>query len=94
MLPLPESQLPIHSLQVIYGDVRAENILIGKDNKSVWIVDFEFSEILTEATDLNTQSRIFKRTKVLRIYYQKLNVSPRQIITGGKGYGYVFKGRV
>jgi len=24
--------------------VRAENILIGKDNKSIWIVDFEFSE--------------------------------------------------
>jgi RIO-like serine/threonine protein kinase len=35
----------IHSFNVIHGDVRAENILVGRDDK-VWIVDFEFSEIV------------------------------------------------
>jgi RIO-like serine/threonine protein kinase len=35
----------IHSFNVIHGDVRAENVLVGKDDK-VWIVDFEFSEIV------------------------------------------------
>ena len=39
----------IHSLGVIHGDIRAENILVGKDD-SVWIVDFEFSRILSEET--------------------------------------------
>jgi serine/threonine protein kinase len=42
----------IHSLDVIHGDVRAENVLVGKDGKSVWLVDFEFSEILSgESTE-------------------------------------------
>ena len=36
----------IHSLSVIHGDVRAENILVGKDAKSVWLIDFEDAEIL------------------------------------------------
>jgi len=36
----------IHSLNVLHCDIRAENILVGMDDK-VWIVDFEFSEIVT-----------------------------------------------
>ena len=35
----------IHSLNVVHGDVRPENILVAEDN-SVWIVDFEFAQIL------------------------------------------------
>jgi RIO-like serine/threonine protein kinase len=34
----------IHVLGVIHGDVRAANILVGKD-ESVWIIDFEFASI-------------------------------------------------
>jgi RIO-like serine/threonine protein kinase len=30
----------IHSLGVMHGDIRKQNILVG-DNDSVWIIDFE-----------------------------------------------------
>jgi serine/threonine protein kinase len=36
----------IHSLDVVHGDVRPENILVSDDGNAVWIVDFEFSEIV------------------------------------------------
>ena len=36
----------IHSLDVVHGDIRAENILIADDGCKVWIVDFEFAEII------------------------------------------------
>jgi RIO-like serine/threonine protein kinase len=35
----------IHALGVVHGDVRADNILVGKD-ESVWIIDFEFAAIV------------------------------------------------
>jgi RIO-like serine/threonine protein kinase len=35
----------IHGLGVVHGDVRADNILVSEDGK-VWIVDFEFAEIV------------------------------------------------
>ena len=35
----------IHALGVIHGDVRSENIIISQEGK-VWIIDFEFAEIL------------------------------------------------
>jgi RIO-like serine/threonine protein kinase len=36
----------IHGSGVVHGDVRADNILVSEDGK-VWIVDFEFAEIVT-----------------------------------------------
>jgi RIO-like serine/threonine protein kinase len=36
----------IHGLGVVHGDVRADNIVVREDGK-VWIVDFEFAEIVT-----------------------------------------------
>lgn len=36
----------IHSLNVIHGDVHAENILVTEDGQTVWIVDFEFADII------------------------------------------------
>jgi RIO-like serine/threonine protein kinase len=38
----------IHALGVLHGDARRENILVGKDGKEVWIIDFEFSLIVKE----------------------------------------------
>lgn len=43
----------IHSLGVYHGDVRAENILVAKDGKTTWVIDFEFAEIVTTANDLD-----------------------------------------
>jgi tRNA A-37 threonylcarbamoyl transferase component Bud32 len=54
----------IHSLDVIHGDVRAENILIHKDGKTVWIVDFEFSESISE--DIDMDSKIGEENQVVR----------------------------
>jgi RIO-like serine/threonine protein kinase len=34
----------IHGLNVLHGDIRPENILVGTDG-AVWIIDFEFSYI-------------------------------------------------
>lgn len=50
---------------MIHGDVRAENILIGKDGKSVWIVDFEFSEILTGDTNTGSESKICRENRAV-----------------------------
>ena len=38
----------IHALGVLHCDTRRENILIGKEGKRVWIIDFEFSAIVRE----------------------------------------------
>ena len=48
---------------MIHGDVRAENILVGKDAKSVWLVDFEDAEILDKDVELGTDSRISQENK-------------------------------
>ena len=45
--------------------MRAENILLGKDGKSVWIVDFEFSEILTEDAKAEIQSKISRENEAI-----------------------------
>jgi serine/threonine protein kinase len=41
----------IHSLGVIHNDIRAANILIGEDRKSVWMVDFESARINPEGEE-------------------------------------------
>lgn len=38
----------LHDLGVLHCDTRPENILIGKDGKDVWIIDFEFSLVVEE----------------------------------------------
>lgn len=72
----------IHSLHVIHGDVRSENILIGKDGTSVWIVDFEFSEILTGADDADAQSRISEENGSVRLLLSGIeHVSESKVTT-------------
>jgi tRNA A-37 threonylcarbamoyl transferase component Bud32 len=63
----------IHSLNVIHGDVRAENILIHKDGKSVWIVDFELSESINE--DIDAHSRIGEENQVVHQLLLKIKKS-------------------
>jgi aminoglycoside phosphotransferase (APT) family kinase protein len=35
----------------MHGDVRADNILVAEQGNVVWIIDFEFAEIVNEADD-------------------------------------------
>jgi tRNA A-37 threonylcarbamoyl transferase component Bud32 len=57
---------------VIHGDVRAENILIHKDGKSVWIVDFEFSESISE--DIDVDSKIGEENQVVHHLLSKIKL--------------------
>jgi RIO-like serine/threonine protein kinase len=52
----------IHGLQVVHGDIRSANILIGKDDK-VWVIDFEFGHTVTEG-DAGDEALSNERTAV------------------------------
>jgi len=45
----------IHARGVAHEDIRAENILVGKEDDNVWIIDFEFSRIV----DNNSREEVF-----------------------------------
>jgi serine/threonine protein kinase len=75
----------IHSLHVIHVDVRAENILVGKDGKSVWIVDFEFSEILTGDTDEDIQLKISQENEA--ISYLLSTIRQLSLVNGSRRNG-------
>ena len=36
----------IHSLNVLHGDIRAENILVSSDGMRVYVIDFEWGTIV------------------------------------------------
>jgi tRNA A-37 threonylcarbamoyl transferase component Bud32 len=36
----------IHTIGVVHGDVRADNILVADKGNAVWIIDFEFAEVV------------------------------------------------
>ena len=38
----------IHHLNVIHGDVRTANILIAENGNKVWIIDFDYGEIIED----------------------------------------------
>lgn len=38
----------MHSLKVIHGDVRAPNILVSAEEEKVWIINFEYSQIVDD----------------------------------------------
>ena len=38
----------IHNLNVIHGDVRTANILIAEKGNKVWIIDFDYGEIIED----------------------------------------------
>ena len=54
----------IHYLGVLHGDVRPENILVGRDG-GVWIIDFEFSQIFKDLSKGNLLSREQKDVELL-----------------------------
>ena len=65
----------IHSLGVIHGDIRADNILVAKGGKSAWIVDFEFAEIV--AGDMEENSKIDLEIGTVKELLAKLKISPK-----------------
>ena len=54
----------VHSHGIIHGDIRADNILVGRNGQSVWIVDFEFAELVVGAAD-EMHSRIAQEIGVV-----------------------------
>src|SRR5579859_8069912 len=38
----------IHGLSIVHGNIWTANILIAKEGNAVWIIDFEFAEIVAE----------------------------------------------
>ena len=50
---------------MIHGDVRADNILAAGDGNSVWIIDFEYAEIVEER-DSSKKSKISEETQAVR----------------------------
>jgi len=38
----------IHSLNVIHGDVRTANILVAENGNKMWIIDFDYGEIIED----------------------------------------------
>src|SRR5438045_5805253 len=55
----------IHSLDVVHGDVRADNILVAEGGNMVWIIDFEFAEIINEGNDAK-EFKISEETQAVR----------------------------
>ena len=53
----------IHSLGIVHGDVRAENILVAEDGNKVWIIDFEFAEIMDGASE--AESMIYQEREAV-----------------------------
>ena len=49
----------IHSLGMIHGDVRLENILIGKDG-NVWFIDFETASPADSIESVETREAMFQ----------------------------------
>lgn len=41
----------IHNLNVIHGDVRTANVLIAENGNEVWIIDFDYGEIIEDRGD-------------------------------------------
>jgi serine/threonine protein kinase len=63
----------IHSLGVIHGDIRGDNILVGKDGNSTWIVDFEFAEIIPEGFD-EKDAKITQETGAVEELLRKIKI--------------------
>ena len=70
----------IHSLNVIHGDVRVDNILVSGDGNAAWIVDFEFSEILSEEDDIR-DSKILGETQIVNELLNEVKKSRRSSVS-------------
>ena len=70
----------IHALGIIHGDIRAENILVSKDN-SAWIIDFEFAEFVT-AEDMD--SSITAENEALEDLFARIRVTGNKPLNGSE----------
>jgi serine/threonine protein kinase len=61
----------IHSLGVIHGDIREENILISENGDAAWIIDFEFTEIVNVKDDVK-MAEMFHETQAVEDLLREL----------------------
>jgi serine/threonine protein kinase len=73
----------IHLLGVIHGDIRADNILVGRNGQSVWIIDFEFAELVTGAAD-EMHSKIVQEIGAVRELLAKFKLPNRSCGNGSE----------
>jgi tRNA A-37 threonylcarbamoyl transferase component Bud32 len=73
----------MHSLGVVHGDIRADNILVAKGGDSVWIVDFEFAEIVARAAD-EMRSKVAQEIGAVKELLAKIKFPLRSC---GNGFG-------
>ena len=65
----------IHSLAVVHGDIRAENILVSKGGDAAWIVDFEFSAVIEEGHTAKLSKTAQEMVEVKRLLMEIKNSS-------------------
>jgi len=65
----------IHKLNVIHGDVRPENILVAEDGHEVWIIDFEYSEIVSDGDEAR-ESKISAEMDAVRDVLRNIKRDP------------------
>ena len=82
----------IHALGVVHGDVRAENILITKDRNAVWIIDFEFAEIMERASE--AESMIYQETEAVKQLLNEFKERGNQVQNGSTFVTSQNKGRL
>ena len=56
----------IPALNIVYGDIRPENVLVAEENSRVWIVDFEFARIIDNKEDPELSKEIRAVKDMLR----------------------------
>jgi RIO-like serine/threonine protein kinase len=69
----------IHALGVLHCDARRENILVGKEGKEVWIIDFEFSLIVKEDAK-REEMFAAERTHVMQLLVDTRTNKPAEMV--------------
>ena len=74
----------IHSLGVIHGDIRPDNILVGDDER-IWIIDFESSLLLDSVQSAGERGVMLQiESEALTSCLKKITQNSKEIDTEGK----------
>ena len=74
----------IHSLGVIHGDSRADNILVAEEGDAAWIIDFEFEEVIVEGF-YERRLQTTQDTEVVKRLLAKHKIPSRPQVVCGNG---------